>query len=284
MSDTITVELERAITFRTLAGEPLEVRGVMLHLTEDVATLVFRVEPAVYAKIITSSLFGLASEVRGEPLVPISDNRDVEIEATLRPQVAEPMLARGDGVRELVAALLAPSPTGPMVAVTESWQAQSVVQEIEAPHGGSLKSGYRVAPGESSMRDVARRAAARAGTPLEDRGDGLHRFTAHAGTANWSVLVWIDEDARTCAVYSVLPDAVVSERRADIAQYLVGCNYDLRIGAFEMDLDDGEVRLRTSVDVTNTTFDEALFVNLVSANVRLFADHIDELQSRVRAT
>jgi hypothetical protein len=282
-SDTLSVELDKPITFRTLDGAPLAARGVSLELTAEngvpAAKLVFRVEPALYDKIVDQWLFGLLPEVRGEPMSPFSADEPIEIEARLRPELASAVVKGGRGARELVEGLLGTSTTMPFVAITESWQVLSVVQAMALPAGteGTIQSGYRTTIGggtqtqtEPSMLKVARRAAERAGTPMSDAGNDLQRFIAKDGALTWTVLVWIDEEKRSCAVFSVAPDPVPAERRAAVAEYLVDRNYYLTVGAFEMDLDDGEVRFRTSIDATNMTFDEACFVNLVSANLSLF--------------
>jgi hypothetical protein len=254
MTDRLTVDIDRAIMFRTLAGDELAAHGVQLVLTGPPASakLTFRVAHDVYERILQESLFGL-----GE--APMELAGEVEIVARMRPDVANALTTRGGGARELIEGLEGGTS---IVGMTETWQA------LEARHdeaGGKL--GYTIEEG-APMLEVAREAANRAGTPLEDAGDGLYRFEAEAST----VLVWIDEDTRICAVYSVGPQ-VPPDRRADVAQYLVERNYYLNVGAFEMDLDDGEIRLRTSIDATHATFDAAVFVNLVASNLRLFALH-----------
>jgi hypothetical protein len=128
------------------------------------------------------------------------------------------------------------------------------------------------------MIEVARRAAEKAGSTLEDLGDGLYRMPASSMHGDWNVLVTFDEPAKVCAVFSVLPDAVPPERRADMAQFLCDRNYYLVVGAFEMDLDDGEVRLRTSLDTKGAAFDEALFTNIMAANLTMFERHLVTLR------
>lgn len=127
------------------------------------------------------------------------------------------------------------------------------------------------------MRDVVMRAAERAGSTFEDLGDGLYRLAER-------MLVLIDETARVCAVYSIMHELVEEPRRAEVAQFLVDRNYYLNIGAFEMDLDDGEVRLRTSIDALHASFDEAVVTNLVAANLNLFALHHDAITGLAAGT
>jgi hypothetical protein len=47
-------------------------------------------------------------------------------------------------------------------------------------------------------------------------------------------------------VFSVLPYAVPSDRRAAVAEFAARCNHELFAGVVELDFTDGEVRVRTS--------------------------------------
>lgn len=262
MTDSLTVALDRAITFHTRAGEPVPAQSVALVLTGDGATtppgarLVFRM-PYAPARAV----FGIT----GEPPVPFEPG-DVEIEARLRPAIAAGLIARGGGAREIAESLVDEDSPAAFVALAECWQAVSVVQ------GDDVKSGFRVAVDDgTSIVDVVRRAA-----PLDDLGEGLHGIPA------LSLMVWIE--ARMCAVYSVIAERVPEARRGDVAQFLADRNYSLNVGAFEMDLDDGEIRLRTSIDATATAFDEAMFANLVAANVRVFSLHEQTLRELAAGT
>ncbi|MBL9013613.1 MAG: hypothetical protein JNL83_05535 [Myxococcales bacterium] len=152
MSDSLRIELGRDLLFATLAGDPLPAHGVELVLSGNgrdippAAHLVFTVAYHVYEQIVGESLFGLVPDVRGNPGLPFERGRDVEIDADLRPELVTTLIDRGGGARELITALLGePEDRFQFIALTESWLASSVVQEIEAPVGGTLKSGYKVA-------------------------------------------------------------------------------------------------------------------------------------------
>jgi hypothetical protein len=82
---------------------------------------------------------------------------------------------------------------------------------------------------------------------LEDRPALQVTFPGEHGTWN-CYLVARDEHAQVL-VYSVFAEGVVPERRAETAEFLTRANYGLMIGNFEMDLDDGDVRYKTSVQL-----------------------------------
>ena len=69
--------------------------------------------------------------------------------------------------------------------------------------------------------------------------------------------------------YSVLEQPCPLDQRPQLAWFLTRANYGLNIGNFELDLGDGQVRYKTSVDIDGTTdsLSPDLFRNLVYPNV-----------------
>lgn len=59
--------------------------------------------------------------------------------------------------------------------------------------------------------------------------------------------------------YVVMPVRAPEERRLEMAEFITRANYGLRIGNFEMDFEDGEVRYKASIDFEG----EALTDNLI---------------------
>src|SRR5688500_15171463 len=77
-------------------------------------------------------------------------------------------------------------------------------------------------------------------------------------TETWSAFVAAREDEHQLMIHSVLPDDVPKNRRNEMALFLTRANWGMVIGAFEMDLDDGELRFKTAIDVEGTELDDAL--------------------------
>jgi hypothetical protein len=63
--------------------------------------------------------------------------------------------------------------------------------------------------------------------------------------------------------YVVMPVRVPEHMRPAVADFLTRANYGLRIGNFEMDFDDGEVRYKSSVDFEGTELTRPLIRNAV---------------------
>ena len=63
--------------------------------------------------------------------------------------------------------------------------------------------------------------------------------------------------------YVIAPVKAPAPERAVVAEYLTRANYGLRIGNFEMDYNDGEVRYKSSIDFEGTALNPALIKNTI---------------------
>ena len=86
-------------------------------------------------------------------------------------------------------------------------------------------------------------------------------------SGSWTVYFELREEDEQLLVYSVVPDQVPPDRRTEAALFVTRVNSGLPIGNFELDLDTGEVRYKTSVDVEDTSLDEPLVDHLLLANI-----------------
>lgn len=67
--------------------------------------------------------------------------------------------------------------------------------------------------------------------------------------------------------FSYFPINVPEDKQAKMAEFLTRVNYGIRIGNFEMDYENGEVRFRTSLDFEDQVLNYALISNHVYPNV-----------------
>jgi len=90
-------------------------------------------------------------------------------------------------------------------------------------------------------------------------------FTTSSGT----LTTWfrVDEDDEIVVYLSRCPVFVPEERRTAAMEYLTRANYGLRIGNFELDLDDGEVRYKSSLDVEGDELTPALVKRIMRPNL-----------------
>lgn len=83
----------------------------------------------------------------------------------------------------------------------------------------------------------------------EDPAEDTVSFPVSLPDAAWHVYAWARDDASELLVHSVLPYHVPVERRTEAALFLTRANLGLSLGNWELDLDDGEVRFKTCLDL-----------------------------------
>jgi hypothetical protein len=83
----------------------------------------------------------------------------------------------------------------------------------------------------------------------------------------WTCIAQAREEQSQFLFYSLCPVNAPEDRRPAVAELLTRANYGLFIGNFELDLDDGEIRYKTSIDVEGDRLSPALVQQLAYANV-----------------
>lgn len=100
-------------------------------------------------------------------------------------------------------------------------------------------------------------------------------FTGESG--EWDCYALPREEEREFLFYSLVPFRVPEEQRQRMAEFICRANFGLTIGNFELDFEDGEVRFKTSIDVTDSELDSPLIRNLVYGNVFTFDRYLPGL-------
>lgn len=92
--------------------------------------------------------------------------------------------------------------------------------------------------------------------------------SAFEGTSTvWPVRIHVFEEDVRAVFVSAFPAMVPDDARAAVGEFCNRANFGLAIGNFELDVDGGEVRFRTSIDAEGTTPTPELVRNAVVANV-----------------
>ena len=112
--------------------------------------------------------------------------------------------------------------------------------------------------------------------PLEDRVLAC-RFQGDA--AQWAVYVLVPADDRRVVIYSVTPETTAEDARPAVVDYLNRCNFRLLVGDFELDMEDGETRFRTSIDISGSDFDAALLRQAMHANVLAMDQYLGGIEA-----
>lgn len=95
----------------------------------------------------------------------------------------------------------------------------------------------------------------------------------------WNCYAQVDEDLYLFFFYSIFPTNVPEEKRDQVCEFITRANYGLKIGNFEMDYSDGEVRFKTSVDVENVELTPELISNQVYANMWTMDNYLPGIMS-----
>lgn len=88
----------------------------------------------------------------------------------------------------------------------------------------------------------------------------------------WVCYAQVDQENRRFLFYSLMGLNIPGQLRSAVAEYLTRVNYGLPIGNFEMEMDTGVVRFKTSVEVPEGELTVPVVRALAYTNVRTI-DH-----------
>ena len=77
----------------------------------------------------------------------------------------------------------------------------------------------------------------------------------------------VDEEKCWLIFYSYLPVNAPGDKMNQVAEFVSRANRGMRIGNFELDYDDGEIRYKTSIDVEGGELTDKMIDNLLRANL-----------------
>ncbi|HET7066922.1 MAG TPA: YbjN domain-containing protein [Nocardioides sp.] len=119
-----------------------------------------------------------------------------------------------------------------------------------------------------ALLDVVRRVLDDDEWNYEIVGDGAllrMRFTGEHGS--WRVFVGVDDDDGVVSVDSVLDQFAPDNRRSEVVELLTRANWNKRIGGFQFDYSDGEIRYHSAIDVEGGDLTQKMFTNLLFSNL-----------------
>lgn len=100
----------------------------------------------------------------------------------------------------------------------------------------------------------------------------------------WGCLAVAEEHAEQVMFYSVMLETTPPEHRPEVMRFVTLANYGMQVGNFELDLEDGEVRFKTSIDVEGVDLHEGLLRNLVELNLMMMGLYFDGLLAVMRGS
>ncbi len=131
-----------------------------------------------------------------------------------------------------------------------------------------------------SVRQTLRDVLEQEGLPFEElEGRDLVRLAFVGAHGRWAVLAqWSAADDHL-SVFSVAPMAVPPDRRPAVSELVLRVNFGLRVGSFDLDLDDGELRFRTSQDFEGVAVEPALVRACLLYNLAAMDHHFEAVHA-----
>lgn len=112
----------------------------------------------------------------------------------------------------------------------------------------------------------------------DDLDSILH--TAYEGkNGDWQCYARAREKQKQLVFYSIAPVSTPENLREAMAIFLTMVNYGLILGNFELDLSDGEVRFKTSIDVSGSELTSALIKHVVLANTTMMDKYLPSIEN-----
>ena len=93
------------------------------------------------------------------------------------------------------------------------------------------------------------------------------QMTFQGKNGKWTCYAQIHEEQPIFFFFSICPVNVPEDKRQKMAEFLTRADYGLKVGNFEMDFSDGEIRYKTSLNVENDQLSSPIIRNLVYANL-----------------
>lgn len=105
-----------------------------------------------------------------------------------------------------------------------------------------------------------------------ERGTVSFEYTSEVSA--WNIYTTAFESERQVATYGVVPFLIEPAHRSTVMELITRINFGLVIGNFEMDLSDGEVRYRTSLDFEGGELTTPLLQQLVRSNLSVMEHYL----------
>lgn len=116
------------------------------------------------------------------------------------------------------------------------------------------------------------------------QGKLILRLVFKGANGLWNCFALANEEQQRFLFYSICPLAIPEINRNAIAEFLTRANYGIEIGNFELDFDSGEIRCKTSLDVTGDRLTPALIKSLVYTNVLTIDRYLPGIRAVLEGT
>jgi hypothetical protein len=98
-------------------------------------------------------------------------------------------------------------------------------------------------------------------------GESVLRFHFKGSAGRLLCYADVEEEKDWLIFYSYLPVNTPTDKMATMAEFITRANRGMRIGNFELDFEDGEIRYKTSIDIEGGELTSKMIDNLLRANL-----------------
>jgi hypothetical protein len=98
-------------------------------------------------------------------------------------------------------------------------------------------------------------------------GETVLRFNFKGRAGRLLCYADVEEEKDWLIFYSYLPVNSPPEKMQVVAEFVARANRGMRIGNFELDFEDGEIRYKTSIDIEGGELTSKMIHNLLQANL-----------------
>lgn len=98
-------------------------------------------------------------------------------------------------------------------------------------------------------------------------GENVIRFHFKGSSGRLLCYADVDEEKHWLIFYSYLPVNTPPEKLQEMSEFITRANRGMRIGNFELDFEDGEIRYKTSIDIEGGELTNKMIDNLMRANL-----------------
>jgi hypothetical protein len=106
------------------------------------------------------------------------------------------------------------------------------------------------------------------------KGEPVLQLLFQGQNSQWTCYAKAREELSQFVFYSICPANVPESKRLVMAEFVTRANSGMIIGNFELDFTDGEIRYKTSIDVSGDNLSLAIIKNLVYSNVMMMDEYL----------
>ena len=97
--------------------------------------------------------------------------------------------------------------------------------------------------------------------------EGTFLSGVETDNGEFDVVILADDDMRQVVCFCAYPDEVPEDRLRDVAEYVARVNNTTVFGMYDLDFDDGAVRVRTSLNIADMAPTPAFIAMLVQGTI-----------------